>query len=331
MSIEARDRKILWALAHNSCAICKQGLVVNATEVDRESVVGDEAHIVAQSDSGPRAGLIPSAELDKYENLILLCKVHHKQVDDQPKFFTAERLRELKAEHERWAQERFGAAIYAVHGDGKEISGSKVQEFFLHVPSTISDIHYVIAHRPWAWECLLYAGYLKVGIREARAHRSEVLLPRPAFVGDAATAREYTIESLKNLDEIHKRLGWVFDPNAVVEAFGSEGASGEFILIHGLANRFLKVYEEMLSWSDAAKRTTSTRKFKRLVGYISQSADLPIDGMEKYVELMTSRLEKILNDKEAQTGKPSVITLDDHMIGPDKNLLEKIVRECDRI
>ncbi|WP_330182161.1 HNH endonuclease [Nocardia sp. NBC_01503] len=107
MTIEARDRKILWGRSHNLCAICRQPLVLEATATDRESVVGDEAHIVAQSGGGPRAGLIPAADLDKYDNLILLCKVHHKQIDDQPRFFNAEYLRELKAAHERWAAEKF--------------------------------------------------------------------------------------------------------------------------------------------------------------------------------------------------------------------------------
>ncbi|MFB7724440.1 HNH endonuclease [Nocardia sp. NPDC056100] len=107
MTIEARDRKILWGRSHNLCAICRQQLVLDATPTDRESVVGDEAHIVAQSGGGPRAGLIPTAELDKYDNLILLCKVHHKQIDDQPMFFNADYLRNLKAAHERWAAEKF--------------------------------------------------------------------------------------------------------------------------------------------------------------------------------------------------------------------------------
>ncbi|WP_157195639.1 HNH endonuclease [Nocardia tenerifensis] len=108
MAIEDRDRKILWARAHNSCAVCKTTLILGGTKGDRESVVGDEAHIVARSKGGPRAGLINSSDLDKYENLILLCKVHHKQVDDQPITYTVDHLRQLKAEHERWAHAKFG-------------------------------------------------------------------------------------------------------------------------------------------------------------------------------------------------------------------------------
>ncbi|WP_280453970.1 HNH endonuclease [Nocardia brasiliensis] len=108
MTIEDRDRKILWARAHNSCAICRTTLILDGNQDDRESVVGDEAHIVARSKGGPRAGLISSTDLDKYENLILLCKVHHKQVDDQPNTYSVEHLRQLKADHERWAHAKFG-------------------------------------------------------------------------------------------------------------------------------------------------------------------------------------------------------------------------------
>lgn len=108
MTIEDRDRKILWARAHNSCAICKTTLILDGNQGDRESVVGDEAHIVARSKGGPRAGLISSGDLDKYDNLILLCKVHHKQVDDQPNTYSVEHLRRLKTDHERWADDKFG-------------------------------------------------------------------------------------------------------------------------------------------------------------------------------------------------------------------------------
>ncbi|OWK45158.1 transposase [Fimbriiglobus ruber] len=45
-------------------------------------------------------------DIDEYNNLILLCKVHHKKVDDQPETYPIEKLREMKAAHERWVKER---------------------------------------------------------------------------------------------------------------------------------------------------------------------------------------------------------------------------------
>jgi hypothetical protein len=110
VAISDHDRKVLWARAHNSCAICKRTLVADGTATDRESIVGDEAHIVARATTGPRGGLLASDLTDTYDNLILLCKVDHKLVDDQPMKYTAELLRTLKVEHERWAADKFGSS-----------------------------------------------------------------------------------------------------------------------------------------------------------------------------------------------------------------------------
>jgi hypothetical protein len=46
--------------------------------------------------------------IDSYENLILLCKVDHKVVDDQPGEYTRERLREIKVRHEEWVMQTLG-------------------------------------------------------------------------------------------------------------------------------------------------------------------------------------------------------------------------------
>jgi hypothetical protein len=101
MSITDRTRKILWVKAGGRCSICRVQLVTEATEVDDPSVFGEEAHVVAQSPNGPRAGDV--ADVDAYDNLILLCRKHHKQIDDQVAYFTVERLRSIKREHEGWA------------------------------------------------------------------------------------------------------------------------------------------------------------------------------------------------------------------------------------
>jgi hypothetical protein len=99
MPITSRTRKILWIKAGGRCSICREQLATDAREEDDPSVFGEECHIVAQSPGGPRASEI--AEPDGYENLILLCRKHHKQVDDQRSHFTIELLRKLKSEHEK--------------------------------------------------------------------------------------------------------------------------------------------------------------------------------------------------------------------------------------
>lgn len=103
MAISSKTRKILWGRSGNRCAICRRELVVDATHDDDDSVVGEECHIVSRMVHGPRSDpSLPEDRLDDTENLILLCPVHHKVVDDQQGSYTVEMLRTLKADHESW-------------------------------------------------------------------------------------------------------------------------------------------------------------------------------------------------------------------------------------
>jgi len=107
MAISDKTRKILWARSGNRCAICKRELVIDATSLDEESIVGEECHIISGKVNGPRYDpSFPSDKLDSYENLILLCRTHHKMVDDQYEIYTADILRQKKTNHEKWVSEK---------------------------------------------------------------------------------------------------------------------------------------------------------------------------------------------------------------------------------
>lgn len=106
MPITDRTRKILWIKAGGRCSICNEQLATDATDEDDPSVFGEECHIVARSPGGPRAADI--ADVDGCDNLILLCRKHHKQVDDQRSYFTVERLKTIKREHEKREANRSG-------------------------------------------------------------------------------------------------------------------------------------------------------------------------------------------------------------------------------
>jgi hypothetical protein len=109
MAISDRTRKILWGRSGNLCAFCRRVLVEEGTEHDAESVVGDECHIIGERPTAARGALgVGRDDLDEYGNLILLCKVHHKLVDDQPETYPVEKLRALKASHESWVRDRLG-------------------------------------------------------------------------------------------------------------------------------------------------------------------------------------------------------------------------------
>ncbi|GGH70132.1 hypothetical protein GCM10011379_28100 [Filimonas zeae] len=75
------------------------------TETDDPSVLGEEAHIVAREEKGPRgkSTLTPEAR-DKYNNLMLLCQKHHKIIDDHEELYSVDKLHEIKNEHTEWVR-----------------------------------------------------------------------------------------------------------------------------------------------------------------------------------------------------------------------------------
>ena len=108
MAMTDRDRKKLWGQAAGTCSMCRKPLVHAADHPDdREALVGEEAHIISESRNGPRGTrAVPGMNFDGYYNRILLCRVDHRIIDEQPHEFTVEKLRELKSSHERWVSER---------------------------------------------------------------------------------------------------------------------------------------------------------------------------------------------------------------------------------
>jgi hypothetical protein len=118
MSYSEKTIKMLWGRAANRCAICRTELVMDRTGTDDESVVGEIAHIVARDEDGNTAAravnLLSTLEQEeyrnqiehrnKYGNLILLCRIHHKQIDDQPNTYNVKKLLELKSNHELWVK-----------------------------------------------------------------------------------------------------------------------------------------------------------------------------------------------------------------------------------
>lgn len=109
MAIDARTRQILWGKAGAICTFpdCRRRLVRDASTNDREVLVGEIAHIVAQSPGGPRRDVdVPGGDIDGYTNLILFCHEHHELVDQQHHTYSVERLLQFKNDHEEWVRIR---------------------------------------------------------------------------------------------------------------------------------------------------------------------------------------------------------------------------------
>ncbi|HLS29233.1 MAG TPA: HNH endonuclease [Flavobacteriaceae bacterium] len=107
MGVSLQTHKILWGKSGNLCSYkpCRNELVIDETESDDDSIIGEVAHIVAKKPDGPRGDSdIPIEERDKFKNLILLCRNHHKMIDDQVDTYTIEVLHQMKEEHLNWVK-----------------------------------------------------------------------------------------------------------------------------------------------------------------------------------------------------------------------------------
>jgi hypothetical protein len=128
---------MLWGRSGNMCAFpdCKKILVVDKTLKDDHSVIGEEAHIVAQKEDGPRglSELTPE-QRDKYDNLILLCSIHHKIIDDQEHEYTVDKLKEFKTNHETWIRTNLKT-------DNKKVKDEELYAGYIEKFIELTDLH----------------------------------------------------------------------------------------------------------------------------------------------------------------------------------------------
>src|SRR5258708_2257710 len=91
--------KRLFAVSGNRCAFpkCSTPLV----DPKSESILGEICHIKGERPGAARYDASQDNELRHgFENLILLCNVHHKIVDDDDTAYTVDRLLQMKRQHE---------------------------------------------------------------------------------------------------------------------------------------------------------------------------------------------------------------------------------------
>lgn len=100
--IPQKVKSDLWFNAHGRCEICNKPLYRDGVTMQKVNL-SEYAHIIADSAKGPRGDEVLSPLLAKDpSNLILLCKDHHKLIDDVGgvKKYGVKLLRQYKKEHE---------------------------------------------------------------------------------------------------------------------------------------------------------------------------------------------------------------------------------------
>lgn len=133
MAISLRAQKTLWGRAAGRCSYpgCRMDVFFDEAEAGDPSLVGENCHMVSEADQGPRADpTMPQAQRDSYPNLILLCRNHHRIVDDPAngeRDYPIERLQEMKRAHETWVRDQLG--FDAVKQRDDELYASIVDEW----------------------------------------------------------------------------------------------------------------------------------------------------------------------------------------------------------
>lgn len=120
MSISLKTHKKLWGLAANRCAFkkCRKELSVDTFSTDDYYTIGDEAHIISGKPNGSRHDpSLPTDQLDKYDNLILLCKIHHKEIDSDTEYYPVGKVKEIKAKHIDWVRKSLGIDLQKQRDD----------------------------------------------------------------------------------------------------------------------------------------------------------------------------------------------------------------------
>lgn len=93
-----RTIKRLFALSGNLCGFpgCQLPIIESAG-----TVTGEICHIRARSTGGPRYDSAQSdTERNGFDNLVLLCRAHHKVIDSQIDIYSVDVLQEMKSVHE---------------------------------------------------------------------------------------------------------------------------------------------------------------------------------------------------------------------------------------
>ncbi|AOM42434.1 HNH endonuclease [Xenorhabdus hominickii] len=110
MPVSEKLKKVIWSKAAGKCSICREDLLLNDEAKELTHLVGEVAHIVAEKKDGPRGiSDLTLSTRNSERNLLLLCLMHHKVIDDNPSSYPVDRLLEIKKSHENWISENLAS------------------------------------------------------------------------------------------------------------------------------------------------------------------------------------------------------------------------------
>lgn len=264
---------MVWARSGNRCAFpdCNHELVVGDTKSDDESVIGDEAHIVAREPNGPRGDdPLPEDARDKFDNLILLCRIHHKIVDDHPEKYTKAVLVEFKRQHQDLVQ--------------KSLSFDKTEEIDLKYASLLDDLFQMYDIDNWkGWT----SGLLSNGQPSISRAKLAQLQNLPSHVQSRFWPRKYEAleKSVHNLINVQQDLTKVFVKHADFQALDLKETQDDLLI---RTNKFYRSddWDENKFYENLAKFEYHVDLVEDLVLELTRAANLLIVRVRETINPM---------------------------------------------
>lgn len=197
--------------AHPDC----ERLMMNAKGV----FVGNVCHIEAAEKGGPRFNpAMTNEERRHFSNLMLMCYDHHVESNDEDEY-PVERLREIKADHER----RFTDPARTILGTLKDWTAATDPTFPLNLERLFRDSSAKLTPAERATsvhEMTKYIGrfrYIPVEVRQflgavaERAHKMKHLgaVDRHGSEGTLVNAADLRLAFRLSLDGFEERVGWL--------------------------------------------------------------------------------------------------------------------------
>lgn len=103
MAVSPTTQKLIWGIFAARCAMCRQKMVWESQAGGR-SLIGEIAHIVGARMTAARGRVALSGDRDDANNLMLLCREHHKIIDDNEMEYPVDQLHNIRASYLAWLE-----------------------------------------------------------------------------------------------------------------------------------------------------------------------------------------------------------------------------------
>ncbi|AOY73585.1 hypothetical protein ARZXY2_4085 [Arthrobacter sp. ZXY-2] len=221
-----------------------------------------------------------------------------------------------------------------ISGAAPAVSGSLLDG---RVPRSPESIDALIAERPDGWEYLLYAGLLRAGVDALepryRDHAMEYAAPTGRHIArDDLTA--FAQAAMGDALSIAGNFSAVLDPRAQEAAFGAPGEPGDVDRIRHMAERFVSVYGDFMSWAASLRGASVLGEHAReAIRLLASTSNHQVDELRRFVDEFVAECdtlsERLERGETVNIQMRVTLDLDDELMDQYLEELRRAVEDAD--